>query len=159
MKITKKEFEKVKKLMPVERKPAKISNQQFLNALLYMVENGCKWRALPKKSGIGTRFICGLADWQKTGAYSEFLKNYKNKTLSKLKVKFCAWTALASRSIQMPPEPEKSVANKALVAQKGANNEDPRGLCIWKICLKNKTFSRKPSRRTRRPQTYRVAWF
>ena len=35
--------------MPIERKPAKISNQQFLNTLLHMVENGCKRRVLPKK--------------------------------------------------------------------------------------------------------------
>lgn len=100
MKISKKEFEKIKKLMPVERKPAKISNQQLLNALLYMVENGCKWRALPKKFG----------NWHTI--YMRFK------------------TALASRSIRMEPEPEKSAASKVLVAQKGANDEDTRGLCI-----------------------------
>ncbi|MBQ2175118.1 MAG: transposase, partial [Alphaproteobacteria bacterium] len=33
------------------RKPPEISNYQFLCALLYMIENGCKWRALPKKYG------------------------------------------------------------------------------------------------------------
>ena len=35
--------------MPVARKPATISNYQFLCALLYIIENGCKWRALPTK--------------------------------------------------------------------------------------------------------------
>ena len=37
--------------MPIPRKPPEISNYQFLCALLYMIENGCKWRALPKKYG------------------------------------------------------------------------------------------------------------
>ena len=51
MEISKKQFEKIKNLMPIERKLAKISNQQFLNALLYIVENGCEWRLLPEKFG------------------------------------------------------------------------------------------------------------
>lgn len=31
--------------------PAKISNLDVLNAVLYVAENGCKWRDLPKKHG------------------------------------------------------------------------------------------------------------
>lgn len=38
MNISKKQFEKIKYLMPIERKPAKISNQQFLNTLLSLIE-------------------------------------------------------------------------------------------------------------------------
>ena len=56
MKISKKQFEKIKKFMPIELKPAKIPNQQFLNALLYIIENGCKWRALQKNMATGTQF-------------------------------------------------------------------------------------------------------
>jgi len=54
--LSKKQFEKIKKFMPIERKPAKIANQQFLNALLYIIKNGCKWRALPKNTATGTHF-------------------------------------------------------------------------------------------------------
>ena len=35
MKIKKKQIEKIKKHMPIKIKPAKISKQKFLNALLY----------------------------------------------------------------------------------------------------------------------------
>ena len=51
MKLTKKQYRKIEHLMPIPRKPPEISNYQFLCALLYMIENGCKWRALPKKYG------------------------------------------------------------------------------------------------------------
>ena len=37
--------------MPVVRKPAKISNHKFMCAMLYILENAGKWRALPKKYG------------------------------------------------------------------------------------------------------------
>ena len=49
MELTKKQFAKIEHLMPVARKPATISNYQFLCALLYIIENGCKWRALTTK--------------------------------------------------------------------------------------------------------------
>lgn len=47
--------------MHVERKKPVISNYQFMCVLLYIIENGCKWRALPEKFGkchtIYMRFI------------------------------------------------------------------------------------------------------
>ncbi len=76
--------------MPIERKPAKISNQQFLNALLYMVENGCKWRASPKKYGNWHTIYMKFNRWAKNAPFSGFLKNFKVKILSMFRAKFCA---------------------------------------------------------------------
>ena len=45
------EYEKIKQLMPKARKPSVVSNYQFLCALLYIIENGCKCRTLPEKYG------------------------------------------------------------------------------------------------------------
>ena len=53
--------------MPVARKPAEISNYQFLCALLYMIENGCKWRALPKKYGKWHSIYMKFNRWSKNG--------------------------------------------------------------------------------------------
>ena len=51
MKITKDQIKIIEEMLPKPRKKAKISNEQFINALIYMLENGCKWRALPEKCG------------------------------------------------------------------------------------------------------------
>jgi len=53
--------------MPIERKPAKIPNQQFLNVLLYTIENGCKWKALPKKYGNWHTIYVKFNRWSKNG--------------------------------------------------------------------------------------------
>lgn len=37
--------------MPVPRRKPEMSNYDFLCALLYIIENGCKWRALPNEYG------------------------------------------------------------------------------------------------------------
>ena len=56
MKINRKEFEKIKNLMPLARNPTKISNQQFLNALLYMKKMAANGGQCQKNSGTGIRF-------------------------------------------------------------------------------------------------------
>ena len=49
MEIKKEQYEQIKESFPKQRKPAKISNLDVLNAVVYVVENGCKWRSLPKE--------------------------------------------------------------------------------------------------------------
>jgi len=51
MKITEKEYKKIEKCFPVPRKKPVISNIEVLNAMLYVMENGCKWRTLPSEYG------------------------------------------------------------------------------------------------------------
>ena len=92
MKISKKQFEKIKKLMPQERKPGKISHYQFMQALLYVVENGCKWRALPKKFGNWHTIYVRFNRWSKNGTiqriFEELQKQNIVKQLEKLEMVF-----------------------------------------------------------------------
>ena len=43
MKLTKMQYKKLKMLMPMAGKAAKVSNYKFMRAILYTIENGCKW--------------------------------------------------------------------------------------------------------------------
>jgi transposase len=51
MEITKEQYDKIKHLLPVQHGNVTIENITFINALLYICENGCKWRRLPKEFG------------------------------------------------------------------------------------------------------------
>ena len=51
MKLTKIQYKKLEELMPFVRKPAKVSNYKFMCAMLYIIENSCKLRVLPKEYG------------------------------------------------------------------------------------------------------------
>ncbi|MBQ9491680.1 MAG: transposase [Firmicutes bacterium] len=51
--------------MPIARKLAKISNCKFMCAMLYIIENGCKWRALPKKYGNWHTIYMRFSRWAK----------------------------------------------------------------------------------------------
>ena len=54
-------------LLPVQRGNVKIHNRQLLNALLYIVDNGCKWRRLPKKYGNWHTIYTRLRRWADNG--------------------------------------------------------------------------------------------
>lgn len=51
MKISEKQFDRIEKYFPKQRGNVKITNYDFINAILYIAENGCKWRAFPKEYG------------------------------------------------------------------------------------------------------------
>ena len=57
MKLTKMQYKKLEGLMPIARKPAKISNYRFVYAILYIIENGCKRMASPKNMESDIQFI------------------------------------------------------------------------------------------------------
>ncbi|MDR1251721.1 MAG: transposase [Treponema sp.] len=51
MKLTREQREKILRLFPKQRGNVKVDNSRFLDALIYICENGCKWRALPETFG------------------------------------------------------------------------------------------------------------
>ncbi len=67
MEIKKEQYEQIKECFPKQRKPAKISNLDVLNAALYVVENGCKWRSLPKEYGDWHVIYVQINRWVKKG--------------------------------------------------------------------------------------------
>ena len=81
MKLTKIQYKKLEGLMPIARKPAKISNYEFMCAMLYIIENGCKWRALPKKYGNWHTIYMRFSRWSKNGTISKILEAMKKQKL------------------------------------------------------------------------------
>jgi transposase len=51
MRLTEKEIAVISALLPVQRGNVVNENLTFLNAVLYVAENGCKWRSLPQEYG------------------------------------------------------------------------------------------------------------
>lgn len=51
MEITEEQFARIKDSLPVQRGNVSLTNLQVLNAILYVAEQGCKWRGLPRRFG------------------------------------------------------------------------------------------------------------
>ena len=67
MKITEEQYERIAGYFPIQRGNDKTENRDFINAILYMAENGCKWRALPKEFGSWSTIYKKFIRWAKNG--------------------------------------------------------------------------------------------
>jgi transposase len=65
--ITESQFQRVADCLPRQRGNVSMTNLQLLNALLYMLENGCKWRGLPKEFGNWHTIYTRMNRWSKAG--------------------------------------------------------------------------------------------
>jgi transposase len=51
MRLSEDQYEMIRPLLPVQRGNVRIANLDVINAVLFVAENGCKWRALPARFG------------------------------------------------------------------------------------------------------------
>ena len=70
MQITQEQYEKIAKHLPRQRGNVSMSNLQLINAILYVTENGCKWRALPEAYGNWHTIYVRMNRWSKNGVLS-----------------------------------------------------------------------------------------
>ena len=67
MEITVEQYEKIKYLLPVPRGNVSTETITFINAVLYVCENGGKWRKLPKEYGKWHPIYKRFNRWVKAG--------------------------------------------------------------------------------------------
>ena len=65
--ITEEQYATIHPHLPVQRGNVRIPNILFINALLFIAENGCKWRALPEHFGNWYTVHARMHRWAKTG--------------------------------------------------------------------------------------------
>jgi transposase len=74
MKIDKEQYKKMKDILPVQRGNVSVDNSTFINALLYICENGCKWRRLPKEYGKWHVIYKRFNRWVKDGIIEKLFR-------------------------------------------------------------------------------------
>ena len=74
MKIDINQYEKLKHILPVQRGNVTVENMTFINALLYVCENGCKWRRLPKEYGNWHVIYKRYNRWVKAGVIDRLFR-------------------------------------------------------------------------------------
>ena len=68
-------------LLPRQRGNVKIHNRQLLNALLYIAENSCKWRRLPKEYGNWHTIYTRLRRWADKGVLARIFTALQEQRL------------------------------------------------------------------------------
>lgn len=101
MKINESQYNLISGGFPKHRKPAEISNLDVLNECIYVLENGYKWRGLPKEYGNWHTIYTRLARWAKSDVLLSAFLRLQEKDIIEVSVTI---VSLDSTSIEAHPD-------------------------------------------------------
>ena len=85
----------------MQRGNVSLTNLQILNAILYVAEQGCKWRGLPARFGNWHTIYTRMNRWSKNGVLDRVFEKLQQEQIVRIKIEaFC----LDSTSIKVHPD-------------------------------------------------------
>ena len=85
MEITATQYLRIEPSLPRQRGNVSLPNLQVLNALLYVAEQGCKWRGLPKRFGNWHTIYTRRNRWSKNGVWDHVFEQLQREQIVRLK--------------------------------------------------------------------------
>ena len=118
MNISEAQFERIAGHFPVQRSNVKTENRDFINAILYIAENGCKWRALPREFGNWATIYKRFSRWAKNGVMQRIFATLQAEEIIAIRVEVLA---LDSTSCKVHPDAHGALKNSEnkLLASRG----------------------------------------
>ena len=116
MEITEAQYARIKVSLPVQRGNVSLSNLQFLNAVLYVAEHGCKWRGLPKRFGNWHTIYTRMNRWSKSGAMDRVFEKLQLEQIVRIRIE-----AFSLDSTLVKVHPDGTGALKKTVPSPSAN--------------------------------------
>ena len=86
MEISEAQFSCIDSELPRQRGNVRVTNLQFLNALLYVAEQGCKWRGLPKRFGPWHTIYTRMNRWSKNGVLDHVFERLQREQIVRIKI-------------------------------------------------------------------------
>jgi transposase len=101
MEITEAQYQQIAATLPRQRGNVKVTNLQFLNALLYVAEHGCKWRGLPKRFGPWHTIYTRMNRWSKNGVLDAVFEHLQRAQLVRIRIEM---VSLDSTTVKVHPD-------------------------------------------------------
>ena len=127
MEITSEQYNQIKDYFPTQRGNLNNENLRVLNAILYVAENGCKWRGLPKRFGKWHTIYTRMNRWAKNGVLDRIFEALQNENIIQIRVE-----AVSLDSTIVKVHPDGTGALKKTVRKPSVNKgEDGPPKFIW----------------------------
>ena len=101
MELTREHLERIRGSLPVERGNVSIDVLSFLNAVLYVAENGCKWRRLPAGFGPWHTIYTRMNRWSKAGVWDRVFARLQQAGVLQVELRV---VALDSTIVKVHPD-------------------------------------------------------
>ena len=86
MEITEQQYRRIEPVLPRQRGNVSLSNLTVLNAILFVAEQGCKWRGLPKRFGNWHTIYTRMNRWAKSGVLDAVVEKLQREQLIRIKI-------------------------------------------------------------------------
>jgi transposase len=101
MEIIEEQYVRIKDSLPIQRGNVRLSNLQVLNAILYVAEQGCKWRGLPKRFGRWHTVYMRMNRWAKNGVLDRVFEQLQLEQIVRIRIEAFS---LDSTSVKVHPD-------------------------------------------------------
>ena len=119
MELTPEQYKQIEDYFPTQRGNVKNENLQVLNVILYVAENGCKWRGLPKRFGRWHTIYMRMNRWAKSGVLDRIFEALQRENIIQIRVE-----AVSLDSTIVKVHPDGTGALKKTVDKPSANQEE-----------------------------------
>jgi len=127
MELTPSQYRRIEACLPRQRGNVSISNLQVLNAILYVAENGCKWRGLPEYFGNWHTIYTRMNRWAKAGVLDRVFATLQEQQIIRIKIE-----AMSIDSTIVKVHPDGTGALKKKDRRRSASHgEDGPPRFIW----------------------------
>ena len=116
MEITEAQYERIAPHLPLQRGNVSLSNLQVLNAILYVAEQGCKWRGLPRRFGNWHTIYTRMNRWSKNGVLDRVFEQLQREQIVRVKLE-----AVSMDSTIVKVHPDGTGALKKTDRKRSAN--------------------------------------
>jgi transposase len=118
MEITAEQYKRIKDSLPIQRGNVNLPNIQVLNAILYVAEQGCKWRGLPSRFGNWHSIYTRMNRWANSGVLDRIFEKLQTEQIVRIKIEAFS---LDSTSVKVHPD-----GTGALKKRTTGNRQVPR---------------------------------
>ena len=101
MEFTEAQYLRIAPSLPRQRGNVTISNLQVLNAILYVAEQGCKWRGLPKRFGNWHTIYTRMNRWSKAGVLDAVFERLQREQIVRIRIEA---VKLDSTTVKVHPD-------------------------------------------------------
>jgi transposase len=101
MEITEAQYQSIASSLPRQRGNVKVTNLQFLNALLYIAEHGCKWRGMPPRFGPWHTIYTRMNRWSKNGVLDQVFEQLQREQIVRIRIEA---VSLDSTTVKVHPD-------------------------------------------------------
>ena len=101
MELTESQYQLIQPFLSRQRGNVSLSNRQVLNAILYVAEQGCKWRGLPTHFGNWHTIYTRMNRWAKRGVLDRVFAELQHRQIIHVQVEA---VSLDSTAVKVHPD-------------------------------------------------------